>query len=91
MVNVQEKLDLVRFNVDKEPHIKLHNERCETCDTKPCLWVCPAKLFSLSSDGEMLFVYDNCFECGTCYVACPGGAIEWDYPQGGFGVTFRAA
>lgn len=90
MVIIQQKLDLVRFNVDKEPHIRINQEPCRTCDRRPCLYVCPAGLFTLS-DGEILFSYEGCFECGACYIACPGGAIDWNYPRGGYGVCFRAA
>lgn len=90
MVIIQEKLDLVRFKVDRDPHIRLSPELCKTCQTKPCLWVCPAGLFTLSGE-EVLHSYEGCLECGTCRIACPAGAIEWNYPKGGFGVCFREA
>lgn len=89
-VIIQEKVDTVRFNIHKEPHITLDTEVCKTCDTTACVYVCPANLFNIVN-GEMLFVYDNCFECGTCYVACGNQAIKWSYPQGGYGVAFRQA
>jgi ferredoxin like protein len=88
MVSIQEKLELVRFKVDKQPHIRLKAEVCSSCEAKPCLWVCPAGLFTLSG-GEVLFSYEGCLECGTCYLTCPEDAIEWSYPQGGYGVCFR--
>jgi len=88
MVSIQEKLDRVRFRLDREPHIKLNPELCNLCEEKPCLWVCPAGLFTLS-EGEVLFSHEGCLECGTCRVACPKGAIEWRYPRGGFGVCYR--
>jgi ferredoxin like protein len=28
-------------------------------------------------------------ECGTCRIACPHSALEWEYPRSGFGVQFR--
>jgi len=90
MVIIQEKLDLVRFNVDKEPHIRVNQEACNNCQSRPCLYVCPAGLYTLS-DGELLYSYEGCFECGACYVACPEHAIDWNYPRGGYGVCFRAA
>jgi ferredoxin like protein len=87
---LEEKLATVRFRVHHEPHIRVHTEVCEDCSVRACVYVCPAGLFTPLSDGGMLFNYEACFECGTCYVACDKeGAIEWDYPQGGFGVTFR--
>ena len=57
-----------------------------------CLRVtdCPANLFAPTSDGGILFNYEECFECGTCYMVCNHeGAIQWTYPDGGQGVVFH--
>jgi ferredoxin like protein len=89
-VPIEERLELVRFKVDKTPHIRLNRENCVGCDTTACVYVCPAGLFELLG-GEMHFSYEHCFECGTCYVACDRKAIEWEYPRGGWGVSFRAS
>ena len=51
---------------------------------------CPANLFVPTSDGGILFNYEQCFECGTCYMVCnTEGAITWTYPDGGHGVVFH--
>ena len=43
-----------------------------------------------TSDGGILFNYEQCFECGTCYLVCnEEGAITWTYPDGGHGVVFK--
>ena len=43
-----------------------------------------------TSDGGILFNYEECFECGTCYMVCDSeGAITWTYPDGGHGVVFH--
>ncbi len=43
-----------------------------------------------TADGGILFNYEQCFECGTCYLVCnTEGAITWTYPEGGHGVVFR--
>ena len=31
---------------------------------------CPAGLFVPTTDGGILFNYEQCFECGTCYQVC---------------------
>ena len=90
MQSVDERLELVRFKVDKTAHIRLNREVCVECETHECVYVCPAGLFELLG-GEMHFSYEHCLECGTCYVACGRKAIEWEYPRGGWGVSFRAS
>lgn len=89
---VDERLTTTRFRVDSKPHITVNNEICKECSTRDCVYVCPANLFTPLSDGTILFNYEQCFECGTCYVACNReGAITWTYPRGGYGVSFREA
>ncbi len=92
MTTHEEKMQTVRFQVDDKPHIVVDAQKCENCSVQACVYVCPADLFVPLNDGGILFNYENCLECGTCYVACPEeGAIQWSYPNGGFGVTFREA
>jgi ferredoxin like protein len=87
---LQEKLATVRFAPDPEPHIVVDGEICRDCTLHACVYACPANLFSLLSDGSIVFSHEQCFECGTCYVACNReGAITWRYPGGGLGVSFR--
>lgn len=90
MGTVEEKLETVRFHIDEYAHIRVNTETCRGCDLTPCVYVCPAGLFELLG-GEMSFSYEHCLECGTCYVACERQAISWEYPRGGYGVTFRAS
>jgi len=86
-----ELLSLNRFNVDEEePHIVLDKNICRNCDEKPCLYVCPAVLYKLDKNGEISFDYAGCLECGTCRVACRNnGIVEWKYPRGTFGISYR--
>lgn len=89
---LEEKMATVRFRVDREPHIVVNNAICESCTLRPCVYICPANLFVPLDDGTILFNYERCLECGTCYIACGDkGAIAWSYPRGGFGVMFREA
>jgi len=90
MVSISERMETVRFRVDDEPHIVVDAAVCKACPVRACVYVCPANLFVPLDDGGILFNYEECFECGTCYVACnQEGAISWSYPRGGYGVTFR--
>jgi len=87
-LSIEERLSLNVFNVDKESHIVVDTSKCKTCEIKPCLYVCPADLYKLE-EGEIVFNHEGCLECGSCRVVCPQGAIQWNYPRGGFGVQFR--
>jgi len=85
-----ELLGLDKFAVDEDnPHVVIDKEKCIKCTEKPCLVVCPAKLYKLGQDGQIQFDYAGCLECGTCRVMCPHKALDWKYPQGTFGVSFR--
>ena len=66
------------------------SDRCRSCTTQACVTACPANLFAPTADGGILFNYEECFECGTCYMVCnEEGAIDWTYPDGGYGVVFH--
>ncbi len=89
-VGFEELIGTTRFDVDDKPHIVVDGEgACRDCSTRDCVVACPAKLFVPTSDGGILFNYEQCFECGTCYMVCnTEGAITWTYPDGGHGVVF---
>lgn len=86
----EEMIGTTRFDVHDEPHIVVDTTICRDCSTRQCVVACPAKLFVPTADGGILFNYEQCFECGTCYLVCnEEGAISWSYPLGGHGVVFR--
>lgn len=86
-LSVEERLGLVAFTIDEEPHIKLKEEVCSQCEARYCLFVCPAKLYT-EENGKIHFNHEGCLECGTCRVACPHD-LDWNYPAGGFGVHYQ--
>jgi ferredoxin like protein len=88
-INIKAKLGLDVFKVDKERHITVNRDICKVCKERYCLYVCPANVYSLDEQGEIQLDLDGCLECGTCRIACLRGAVEWNYPEGGFGVQFR--
>ena len=88
-VSFEDRMGLVEFRVGTRAHITVDGDSCRGCTTKSCVTACPANLFVPTSDGAILFNYEQCFECGTCYMVCnEQGAITWTYPEGGFGVVF---
>ena len=38
---------------------------------------------------KMIINYENCLECGACRIACEEQCIDWNYPKGNKGVTFK--
>lgn len=87
-MNIEDKLYQTRFNLDTISHIEVDIRVCENCPDKPCLYVCPVQNYKLK-DGKLSFEWSSCIECGACRVACEWGAVAWNYPRGGFGVSLR--
>jgi ferredoxin like protein len=89
-VAFEDRMAEVEFRVADQAHIVVDSDVCRSCTTKACVTACPANLFVPTSDGGVLFNYEQCFECGTCYLVCNSeGALTWSYPEGGHGVVFR--
>ena len=88
-VNIKAKLGKNTIKADSEKHIKAKTEICKNCTDKVCLYVCPAHVYSLDKEGNLLIELDGCLECGTCRIACVRGALDWHYPRGGFGVQYK--
>jgi ferredoxin like protein len=89
-ISFEDRMATVDFRVGERAHITVDSEVCRSCTTRACVTACPANLFAPTSDGGILFNYEECFECGTCYMVCDEeGAITWTYPDGGHGVVFH--
>ena len=89
-VSFEDRMATVDFVVADKAHIVVDSDVCRSCTTKACVFVCPANLFASTSDGGILFNYEQCFECGSCYLVCNNeGALTWSYPEGGTGVVLR--
>ncbi len=89
-ISFEERMASVDFRVGERAHITVDSDVCRSCTTRGCVTACPANLFAPTSDGGVLFNYEECFECGACYMVCNHeGAITWTYPDGGHGVVFH--
>jgi ferredoxin like protein len=87
---VDDLFELVSYKVHPEPHIRVNRDICQECKHRACTFVCPARCYQWNSErGRIDFAYEPCLECGTCLIICDRGALEWNYPKGGFGVHFR--
>ncbi len=89
-VSFEARMDSVEFRIHERPHITVDDRKCVDCSVRGCITARPANLFVPTADGGILFNYEQCFECGTCYMLCnTEGAITWSYPEGGHGVVLR--
>ena len=90
LISFDDRMATSEFRIHERAHIVVDGDACRGCSTKECVVACPARLFVPTSDGGVLFNYEQCFECGTCYLVCnKEGAISWTYPEGGHGIVFH--
>lgn len=90
-MSIDDKLGLLRFNADKSyKHITVNEDYADDKEVDRVIMACPAKLYSRSNEGKVLFNHEGCLECGTCRVLSGGKVIAtWNHPNGGMGVNFR--
>lgn len=87
--SIDAKLGLNAYKLDKSSHLKVDQAKCKTCRQKYCLYICPARSYTLNEKGELQINFEGCLECGTCFIACKLKGLTWDTPRGGFGVQYR--
>lgn len=88
--NIDEKLFTVKYVSDEESHLIPDQEKCRRCVSKACTLFCPAHVYEWDDERNILLVgHENCLECGACRIACELKCIEWHYPKGTRGVTFK--
>ncbi len=89
-MNIENIQQLTQFIIDEKPHIVIDKEICRSCDHRACVQSCPANCYTWNEETNLMsVVYETCLECGTCYVVCDKGAVDWTYPRGGYGVNYR--
>lgn len=89
MVDVSVRLKHSRYKLSGVAHIKVDYDKCRKCPHRACLTACPAQCYLPHEENGTAFNYENCLECGTCYVICDQGALEWEFPKGGYGISYR--
>ena len=66
-ISFQDRMASSEFRVHDRAHIVVNSDSCNGCTTRACVVACPANLFVPTADGGIVFNYEQCFECGTCY------------------------
>jgi len=88
---IEDKLYLNRYRTDeRHPHLRIKDESicANKCKDRPCIAGCPADVYEW--DGKRMDVkYEGCLECGTCRIICPFRNIDWEYPNGNYGVLYK--
>ncbi len=88
MSDLEDKLYTVKYTPDTVSHLQPVQESCRLCNSKICTKICPAGVYEWN--GRKLVVnFENCLECGACRIACECCSLEWEYPKGTKGVTFK--
>ena len=89
---IDAKLGLLKYKKFHETHIKIRDPKVclEKCPEKPCVSICPAKVYEWeASQKKILVAFENCIECGGCRMICPFYNIGCDWPGGGAGVLYQ--
>ncbi len=63
-------------------HMEIRSERCNHCDTPPCVYCCPTGASHVHSLGGIVLVEHNrCIGCKACLASCPYDA-RFIHPDG---------
>jgi len=63
-------------------HLEIRSERCNHCDTPPCVYCCPCGASHIHDRGGVVLVHhDKCSGCKACIAACPYDA-RFIHPDG---------
>jgi ferredoxin like protein len=90
-MSIPQRLACNRYVTDEEEsHIYVNQELARSTGTgKRIVAVCPAGVYTEEPDGTISVEYAACLECGSCLAVASPGALEWHYPRGGMGVSYR--
>ncbi len=87
--NIEDKLAVNKYDIDRDVHIKIKENICQTCNIRSCLYACPAGCFKLNQEQHVTYSYEGCLECGSCKIVCDKKAIDWILPRPGFGICYE--
>lgn len=53
-------------------------DNCSMCGE--CVEDCPGLILAMAPQGPQVVYPDECWHCGCCRIACPSGAILYEFP-----------
>jgi ferredoxin like protein len=75
---------------EEESHIRIDQDLARSTGSGlRIIAVCPAKVYTQEADGTISAEHAACLECGACLAVADPGVLEWRYPRGGMGISFR--
>lgn len=82
------KRKLVNVKPGPGEHIEHDKERCTNCGH--CVMICSMNLWQIRS-GKVQLAGDYkqyCLECASCFQVCDTGAVQFTFPEAGYGVIY---
>ncbi|MFX0101953.1 MAG: 4Fe-4S dicluster domain-containing protein [Candidatus Hodarchaeota archaeon] len=69
--------------------IKHDAKACTGCGN--CEKICPMNLWTINKEKAILATdyRKKCVECGSCWLVCKDGAVDFKYPAGGKGIVWE--
>lgn len=55
-----------------------HCGHCTSCGC--CVEDCAGLILAMAEDGPRVAYYEECWHCGCCRIACPSGAVLYEFP-----------
>ncbi|WP_040682949.1 ferredoxin family protein [Thermosinus carboxydivorans] len=93
LAELDAKLKLLLFKTNEDwQHVVINDQEvCRNCTDKQCLTICPSGVFrwNYQPADPILVLYKQCIECGSCRLVCPANNINFSYPNGGYGVSYK--
>lgn len=91
-LSVEDRTGLDSYEFGGADFIRVDTSVCAGCETRPCLYVCPAKVYKEDGARNLVYNPEGCMELGACVIVCRHigkGAITWSYPDGGKGISYH--
>ncbi|PQL20881.1 ferredoxin family protein [Veillonella denticariosi JCM 15641] len=90
-MRLEERLGANKYYVDETcPHIQVDGSGFSKEEKMKLVNGCPAGLYTLQENGDLVFDFAGCLECGTCRVLCGDTIVKaWKYPRNSKGIEFR--
>ncbi len=62
-LTLDKRLGTVSFTQDPDPFIIVNTELCKKCESKPCLYICPAQVYTWQD--QLNYNIEGCMETGA--------------------------